>query len=282
MRMRNKSNLRLAAWPPGFCFRNKRTIIMKKVSWIAGTALLPAAGGFALGFQYGPRILGALCLFAAWAASAQPAEPPPNDGNGPNSEQGDNRPPPGPGRHHHPMPLIIKALDTNGDGIIDANEIANAPAALKTLDKKGDGQLTIEEYIGPWATNSPPPGFEGRRPPLPPLIKVLDANGDGIIDASEIANASTALLKLDKNGDGKLTPDEYLPPRPPGPNGPPLGQAGPNGPPGPGQAGFDGPPPGDGPPDGRPPGDDGPPPGPPPGDDGPPPGPPPGDGPPPN
>jgi Ca2+-binding EF-hand superfamily protein len=139
------------------------------------------------------------------------------------------------------MPLIIKALDTNGDGIIDASEIANAPAALKTLDKKGDSRLTVDEYIGPWAASADGP--DGPRPPLPPLIKALDANGDGIIDASEIANASAALLKLDKNGDGKLTPDEYLPPRPPRPVGPP-----------PGQARLDGPPPGDGPPDGPPPG----------------------------
>lgn len=40
-------------------------------------------------------------------------------------------------------------------------------------------------------------------------MRALDANGDGIIDAEEIANAPTALRKLDKNGDGKLTPDEY-------------------------------------------------------------------------
>ncbi len=48
------------------------------------------------------------------------------------------------------------------------------------------------------------PGF-----PLPLLIRTLDANGDGILDADEIANAPAALRKLDKNGDGKLTPDEY-------------------------------------------------------------------------
>jgi hypothetical protein len=43
----------------------------------------------------------------------------------------------------------------------------------------------------------------------------LDANHDGVIDADEIANASAALKTLDKNGDGKLTPAEFMGPRPP-------------------------------------------------------------------
>jgi len=69
--------------------------------------------------------------------------------------------------------------------------------------------------------------------PPPPLVAVLDANHDGVIDESEIANAPTALLTLDKNGDGKLTLDELRPPRPQG--------RGFRGGPGP----HDGPPPGD-------------------------------------
>jgi hypothetical protein len=40
---------------------------------------------------------------------------------------------------------IIAALDANHDGEIDANEIANAPAALRKLDKNGDGKLTRDE-----------------------------------------------------------------------------------------------------------------------------------------
>ena len=57
------------------------------------------------------------------------------------------------------------------------------------------------------------PGQGGHRPP-PPIIAALDANHDGTIDASEIANASAALKTLDKNGDGKLTQDELRPARP--------------------------------------------------------------------
>jgi hypothetical protein len=81
-----------------------------------------------------------------------------------------------------------------------------------------------------------PGGPGGGNRPVPPLIAALDANHDGVIDASEIANASKALLTLDKNGDGKLTADEIHPPRPPGgldgakPGGPEGGKgAGPDG-----------------------------------------------------
>ena len=51
--------------------------------------------------------------------------------------------------HRPPVPAIVAALDANHDGVIDADEIANAPAALKTLDKNGDGKLTPDEFMGP-------------------------------------------------------------------------------------------------------------------------------------
>ena len=84
------------------------------------------------------------------------------------------------------------------------------------------------------------PGFDGQRPPPPPIIAALDANHDGVIDETELANASAALKTLDKNGDGKLTIDELRPPRPEGDQGPPH-RRGPRPPEGDGQQG---PPPG--------------------------------------
>ena len=44
-----------------------------------------------------------------------------------------------------------------------------------------------------------------------PLMKALDTDQDGTISASEIANASKALIQLDKNGDGVLSADEMRP-----------------------------------------------------------------------
>ena len=63
------------------------------------------------------------------------------------------------------------------------------------------------------------PGGPGGGPPPSPIVEALDLNGDGIIDADEIKRAGESLKKLDKNGDGKLTPGEYRPARPVG--GPP-------------------------------------------------------------
>ena len=49
-------------------------------------------------------------------------------------------------------------------------------------------------------------------------MKVLDADSDHELSATEIANASAALLTLDKNGDGILSAEELRPPPPGGTN----------------------------------------------------------------
>ena len=64
------------------------------------------------------------------------------------------------------------------------------------------------------------PGGPGGQRPMNPIILALDLNNDGTLDADEIAKASVSLKKLDKNGDGKITPDEHRPQRQGGPGGP--------------------------------------------------------------
>lgn len=82
-----------------------------------------------------------------------------------------------------------------------------------------------------------PPGGRGgfgggQRPNMMsflPVLKALDADGNGEISAAEMANAAAALKSLDKNGDGKLTEDEVRPQGPPGGGqrgGPPGGDRG--------------------------------------------------------
>ena len=118
--------------------------------------------------------------------------------------------------------------------------------------------VNAQDFGGPQngnGQNGPPP--RGQRPPPPPIVAALDANHDGVIDAKEIANASAALRSLDRNGDGKLTPDEFMGPRQQRPGGPGRGPGGNGGPddnnlppgPPPGDGGGNWPP---GPPPGQP------------------------------
>ena len=69
------------------------------------------------------------------------------------------------------------------------------------------GSLSYGQSPEPRGPEGPP-----HRPP-PPIIVALDLNHDGVISADEIAKAAESLKKLDKNGDGQLTPDELRPPR---------------------------------------------------------------------
>ena len=101
---------------------------------------------------------------SAWVIVAQDNGGQPDGQRPPRRQNMDNQGGPGgpggqggPGmRGHRPVPPVILALDANHDGVIDADEIANAPAALRKLDKNGDGKLTMDELMPP-----PPQGMGG-------------------------------------------------------------------------------------------------------------------------
>ena len=48
-------------------------------------------------------------------------------------------------------------------------------------------------------------------------MEALDLDKDGVLSTEEIGKAMESLKTLDKNGDGKLTPEEYRPTFPTGP-----------------------------------------------------------------
>ena len=52
---------------------------------------------------------------------------------------------------------------------------------------------------------------QGGGPPPRVMLQALDTDGDGQLSVSEIEAASASLLKLDRNHDGQITPDEYSP-----------------------------------------------------------------------
>jgi Ca2+-binding EF-hand superfamily protein len=123
----------------------------------------------------------------------------------------------GPGRG---QPSVgFTALDTNGDGVLDAGEIAAAPAALARLDKNSDGRITSDE-----ARPAMPQGRGGGRGEgrgeggdnaadvVEDTVKTLmafDANGDGKLSRSELPDRFQGLFdRADLNHDGFVTPDE--------------------------------------------------------------------------
>ena len=130
----------------------------------------------------------------------------------------ESRGPRGPRGGGRGVPPAAAVIDTNRDGVLDATEIANAAAALGTLDADKDGILTPEELMpkggrGPGRPDGAPEGgHEGRPGPgRPPMAGPLDADKDGTLDATEIANAPKVLAGLDKNADGSVTRDEMRP-----------------------------------------------------------------------
>jgi Ca2+-binding EF-hand superfamily protein len=134
----------------------------------------------------------------------------------------------GPGRGRFPAPNVgFTALDSNGDGVVDAAEIAAAPTSLAKLDKDGDGQITSDEVRLAMPQGRGGPGGPGRGGPgrggeksegetqaamVEETVKTLmafDANGDGKLSRSELPERFQGLFdRGDTNKDGFLTPDE--------------------------------------------------------------------------
>jgi Ca2+-binding EF-hand superfamily protein len=102
-----------------------------------------------------------------------------------------------------PGPPVMRALDTDGNGELSAEEITNAAAALKTLDKNNDGKLDQSElrpnFGGGPGFGGPGPGFGGPGGPDGP-----GERGDSMSAKQQVDR----YLSLDKNADGKLTKDE--------------------------------------------------------------------------
>ena len=93
--------------------------------------------------------------------------------------------------------------------VLSAAEIAAAPIVLSALDLNGDGTISPDER-----QRSEADGRTGRRSLGLISFNVffaLDANLDDDLQALEIANATSSLMQLDRNRDGQLTHDELRP-----------------------------------------------------------------------
>lgn len=133
-----------------------------------------------------------------------------------------------------PTPMfdpIFRALDTDEDGTLSAEEIEAAPETLKKLDKDGDGSIARAELMPPGGPGFGPPSPEqiftrfmerdqdknGKlsKDEVPDFLKqhfeAVDKNEDGFIDEEELKGAMQALMAAFGPG-GRDGPGAGLPP----------------------------------------------------------------------
>ena len=105
----------------------------------------------------------------------------------------------------HPAVELLERYDADHDGTVTRAEMeAGLKAEFAAADKNHDGRLDEDETR---AVNEARWG-EG----LSTTSTLVDWNQDGYVDFHEFANTARSLFdQLDKNGDGKLTPDELHP-----------------------------------------------------------------------
>lgn len=99
------------------------------------------------------------CIALALATAASLQAKPSAEG----SERQEPPPEAGCDAHRPPPPPLMMALDTNHDGVISAEELANATKSLLALDRNADGQLDQEELRPPRPEGAPD---EDAPPPL--------------------------------------------------------------------------------------------------------------------
>ena len=136
------------------------------------------------------------------------------------------------------LQTVMRTLDADSDQSLSTDEVQEATQRLLSLDSDSDGALSLEEMGGP----APVRGMIRQQY----VIRALDENGDLIVSADELAQASRALARLDRDGDWILSREELNPSGPPGApppgaGGPPPGGRPPGGAPdggGPGAANF--------------------------------------------
>jgi Ca2+-binding EF-hand superfamily protein len=106
------------------------------------------------------------------------------------------------GRGFAPPPSPVRiALDTNGDGVLSAAEIAAAPTSLRRLDRNGDGRVDASE-LRPQAA----PTISDE---LTNTLMEFDADKDGRLTRAEVPERFQGLFeRADANKDGVLTPAE--------------------------------------------------------------------------
>jgi hypothetical protein len=105
---------------------------------------------------------------------------------------------------------VWTATSTNGQSWKVEEEFPVVPGADPGAVKLNDGGWLLA-VTGP-PRDGPQEAIPERNfalPAQPVFMNILDANSDGAIDSWELEHATMLLRKLDRNGDGRLTPEEF-------------------------------------------------------------------------
>ncbi|HJW45913.1 MAG TPA: hypothetical protein VJ484_05435 [Lysobacter sp.] len=100
----------------------------------------------------------------------------------------------------------FKAMDTNGDGMISANEHASGVRAMfDRMDANRDGNVTTAEMD---ASHKMKGGDKGMQHDMSSADKIakMDTNGDGMMSSSEHdAGAQTKFIEMDSDKNGSVS-----------------------------------------------------------------------------
>lgn len=111
--------------------------------------------------------------------------------------------------HEGGMPPMFSQFDTSNDGRISMQEAQDGTARMfKEIDTNKDGFISKEEMQAHHKAM-----HEKRGEMMREKWKAADKDGDGALSRAEVEAGNMPMLardfdKLDKNKDGKLTPDE--------------------------------------------------------------------------
>lgn len=104
--------------------------------------------------------------------------------------------------------LMLQKMDTNGDGRISLDEyVAAATARFKSIDSQNKGSIDAADIA------ASPVTLERDQKIADAIVKRVDKGGKGYISQDDVVSAAQArFVRMDKKGDGKLTPDELTAP----------------------------------------------------------------------
>jgi Ca2+-binding EF-hand superfamily protein len=109
----------------------------------------------------------------------------------------------------NPLPLgsaeaRFGELDSNGNGVINRNEWRGETLSFDVVDRNRDNRVTIDEYV------NQPTGYGYGAGTMERRFALLDRNHNGVVNRGEWRGETLSFDAVDRNGDDRITLDEYV------------------------------------------------------------------------